>query len=115
MTNNNIQTLYMNQFRKYPKLNNLKLKYNNIRRIVPDSGLVLEEMKSFNIRYNMIASISSAVIKSFPNLETFALYHNQIREFPTDLFQYNTKIRRVYLGPNPTTTFNGNFLYNLKS
>ena len=62
---------------------------NSIKNIEIDKTLILESVTSFNIRYNKLSSISADVIKGFPNLQTFAVYHNQIEEFPADLFEWN--------------------------
>ena len=62
---------------------------NNIRTILGDARTILPSMNNLRLSYNNISIINKTHLQSFPNLQVFSIYHNNLTTIPNDLFAFN--------------------------
>nr|XP_009860830.1 slit homolog 3 protein isoform X2 [Ciona intestinalis]XP_026693342.1 slit homolog 3 protein isoform X2 [Ciona intestinalis] len=112
LSGNHLKLLDVGEISQFPDLEKLDLKKNMIMTI-RTSPAMMPKLTFLNLRLNNISGLSKTHLKSFPNLEVLTLQHNNITKIPNDLFKYNRKLIRLYIGPNPIKSFQSNWLGTL--
>ncbi|XP_078495033.1 uncharacterized protein LOC100179272 [Ciona intestinalis] len=112
LSGNHLKLLDVGEISHFPDLEKLDLKKNMIMTI-RTSPAMMPKLTFLNLRLNNISGLSKTHLKSFPNLEMLTLQHNNITKIPNDLFKYNRKLIRLYIGPNPIKSFQSGWLGTL--
>ncbi|CAK8686185.1 unnamed protein product [Clavelina lepadiformis] len=109
---NKLIEFHINDLEIFTNLTKLEVRANQLQRIVasPQDDFTIASVTSVHFTHNKLEAIPTMALKSFPNLQALTIYSNKIHTVTDDDFKFNSKLKYLYLGPNPITSFSGGWL-----